>query len=649
MATIPEILDQDYLDEAYPKMNEAIKQLNSGVSNLASGSVDMYKLRNMLWSILQDDTLEINLKDKKIYIKQTVYALNGTNWHSLSSSTQSELDITNYNTNTTYKLYMDASDSNKIKIVSLNIDTGNNPLLAFLFKENLVCANTNSIYLVTSTGERKARVFSEQFARVYQNNNINIDYENSKIVVSANTFLIGPNGFEYIPTGEYAIDNSTPSSYVKKLYYNRDTRTFGITEYTVKIQANIYLIVYWEGVGVSAKTFDPFENYKRVKIDGYDYASRNEGKITDTNEFDWNTNRFLLPNNLYLLKGIDYSIYAPNFNFNKFTDNDRLLFELISPTHVTSFENSCVISSPIAIDVETQLVGVYNGNLSNALGKNVTISFTDPSTKIKKDVKLLFIGDSITHANIAAYVKIWLTQFGFTPTFIGTVSNSNPNYGYGKVGGVEAELGEGRGGWRLTDFTGTTKRKDGTIYLKGNNPFWNFETNTFDFPGYMEKNSFDGVDFVIIMLGTNDILGHHNELDQENIAKPTIEEICEYMPIEYQKMIDSIHAYDPNIKIGINAPVLAGNNDSNFNPKQAKFTEELLYNFDGKQENVYCLGTYLTTGKLSGKNWGTIPRTPFSNKNDTYKSIVSGDVHDNGMNQMINALWSASWIINISE
>lgn len=161
----------------------------------------------------------------------------------------------------------------------------------------------------------------------------------------------------------------------------------------------------------------------------------------------------------------------------------------------------------------------------------------------------------------------------------------------------------------------------------------------------MRKNGFSKVDYVVIMLGTNDIGGYHVEKETENIGTPTLEEILAYMPIEFKKMIDSIREFDPNIKIGLNPPVPAGQNDS-FNSKVMKYTEMMQYHFDEKIPNVYCLGSYLANGKLSGKTWASNQLTQVDPYNETKRGQISWDVHDAGNNQMLNTLWTASWIIN---
>ncbi|MES5896541.1 hypothetical protein [Bacillus cereus group sp. RP43] len=110
------------------------------------------------------------------------------------------------------------------------------------------------------------------------------------------------------------------------------------------------------------------------------------------------------------------------------------MFELSSPIKTETFRDSCSISSPIPVNLLTRFAGIYNNDLKNSIGKDITLKFADPKVKQNKTPKNLLIGDSITNANGPFYVKYWLEKLGFTPTMIGTVDNGHNNYGYGIEG-----------------------------------------------------------------------------------------------------------------------------------------------------------------------------------------------------------------------
>lgn len=58
---------------------------------------------------------------------------------------------------------------------------------------------------------------------------------------------------------------------------------------------------------------------------------------------------------------------------------------------------------------------------------------------------------------------------------------------------------EGRGGWRWSDYL------KGSDYDGKQNAFWDSANNRLDFKKYCEKNGFDGIDYFLIALGTNDV------------------------------------------------------------------------------------------------------------------------------------------------
>ncbi|MDZ5606353.1 SGNH/GDSL hydrolase family protein [Bacillus pseudomycoides] len=623
-------------------------------------SVTFEKMRNPVGRILHTNSLEINFKTEKVKALKTLWVYDDN--YSVKYAEAGEvvfdfapLNLTNPNDFGSYRLYIDSDDGNKIKIQKAYEFKGSGITIGMIYRERVLW-NEDGILVINKNGTEDFQskpATADIHAYIYSNNSINIDTVNRKVVWYSNLNVLydkygqaKANGDGEVPYGDEA-----SSSWARKLYLNKKTGTLKVylfnkgTDRRDDDRDEIFL-GYFYGSGEDSVFCGPFCNEKQVSIDGLSYEQRKQGQRSPM-EYQWNGNRFVIPKDLYLVKGIDYKIHAQNFNYYPFVNNSDLLFEIGLPTVSQVFKDSCIIKSSLAVDVDTQVVGIYNNDLNNALAKDIKMHFVDVKSKEGKTVRVLCIGDSVTYANLPGLIKMHLNNFGISATMLGGYVNKNDKYGYGIVGGVPGEKGEGHSGWRLTDITGTTKRKDGTIFLKPDNPFWNPTAGKFDFAYYMQQKGFPGVDFVIIALGTNDITGHHSEAATENIAVPTIEEILEYMPVEIKRMIDSIHAFDPNIKIGINPPVPAGANLSDFNSKLMKFIETQQYNFEGKYSNVYCLGSYLATGKMSVKNWSSTTKTPVVPTNTTTKSKITSDVHDNGMGQLTNSLWSASWIANV--
>lgn len=78
--------------------------------------------------------------------------------------------------------------------------------------------------------------------------------------------------------------------------------------------------------------------------------------------------------------------------------------------------------------------------------------------------------------------------------------------------------------------------------------------------------------------------------------------------------------------------------------------EQLIFEDNVEYPNVYCLGSYLSSAWTSAPTYNftgnPAPTHPDAN-NKTMKINFINNVHQNGMAQLQNALWVASWIANI--
>ena len=101
----------------------------------------------------------------------------------------------------------------------------------------------------------------------------------------------------------------------------------------------------------------------------------------------------------------------------------------------------------------------------------------------------------------------------------------------------ERNMHEGRGGWSAKIYCTEATHGDYT------NPFLN--NGHFDFSYYMQQQSYSTPDFVVIQLGINDV---------SNIGMPEFKSVSEQALMYEKEMIDSILAYNSNIKVLINPP-----------------------------------------------------------------------------------------------
>lgn len=486
------------------------------------------------------------------------------------------------------------------------------------------------------------------------------------VIAKQGRWVMFENGGVNILEDKVYVHQATSSSlgYAYKLFVNKSTGEPKIVSHTGGSDADTINKYGFVCMFTQGKIHTPNFSPSIITIDGKTptvvAGLGGSGSISNGN-YDWENNRFVIPSDLYLVKDVPYSIHATNFNMQQLVDNDDCLYEITLPTKVMQFEQSADIQIPFVYDkpFRTRLAGKYKGK-NSMLTKDINLHVADPSIITKKTAKVLCIGDSITNSNFPKHLKWQLSQFGIDATMIGTVVCSHETYSYGISKYLSAEKGEGRGGWRLTDFCCNTPLKEGGYY-KPSFVMMNPETQQFDFDYYMRTQQFDGVDFVVINMGTNDMSGYHYAGSPESnpmygkIRKVDLD--TEYLNPDseyylgklYSTLIDSIHAYDPNIKIAINPPMTSGT--SSFIISSMKWAEITQYALKDKN-NVYHLGAYLSQGLLSACTIeGARDRlTQVNEKNDTLKSSsVIGDVHVNGMGQLIHSLYPASWIVNMCK
>lgn len=498
------------------------------------------------------------------------------------------------------------------------------------------------------------------------NNTMELNYDTVKNTITAiskkkNWILFESGGVypDVDKTFTYQASNSNELTYVYKLFVHTKTGTPLITVYNYELTKdeiqNYAFVCSFAKSGLISPRFSSSCILMNGKVPNIINSS-------SKSNYDWTNNRFVLPSDLYLVKNIPYSISATDFNMEQIKDNDDCLFEITLPTKVVQFEQTAEIMIPYSYNhpFRTRLSGKYKYD-NSILTQDINLHVADPSKITKKDIKVLCIGDSITQSNYPKHLKWHLEQMGINATMIGTVVDSHESYSYGISQYLDAEKGEGRGGWRLTDFTCTTPLINGGYYVDSSFPMMNPETGAFDFSYYMQQQGFSDVDFVIINLGTNDISGYHYAgSTSTNSAYNTIRKVdlnSEYLNSEseyylgklYKKLIDSIHTYNSNIKIAINPPMGAG--DSTFIVSSMKWAEVCHYEFKDTT-NVYTLASYASQAQISATNIernrsDLVQVNPINN---TYKmNYTPSDVHYNGMGQLIHTLYPASWIINMCK
>ena len=188
--------------------------------------------------------------------------------------------------------------------------------------------------------------------------------------------------------------------------------------------------------------------------------------------------------------------------------------------------------------------------------------------------RVLFIGDSITeNMSYLTPLREMSDSGNYKIKFIGTLGSEIKN--------------EGRGGWAAYNYATNDLSRMST---SATNAFWDGEK--FNFSWYMQENGFDGLDFVFINLGTNDMIrGIHDTSD--------IEEITSVISSSYTTMVSSIREYSPNIPIILWLPptrsLIGGNNHIAID-RSLIANKILIETFDKSSyynDNVYLMPTQL--------------------------------------------------------
>ena len=166
---------------------------------------------------------------------------------------------------------------------------------------------------------------------------------------------------------------------------------------------------------------------------------------------------------------------------------------------------------------------------------------------------------------------------------------------------------EGRAGWSSYDYVATSSFNGST------NPFLN--NGVFDFNYYITQNSIDTPDWVFLQVGIND--------GWRNMNGTTIVE-------NLQTMINSIKAYNSNIKIGISLqcpPYLGkyGNNNLYEHLRRNKDNESVINAFKEQEDNnIYIVPINSNLDAVFNFPMGT---TVINSRNSTTIQNCTDDTH----------------------
>ena len=211
----------------------------------------------------------------------------------------------------------------------------------------------------------------------------------------------------------------------------------------------------------------------------------------------------------------------------------------------------------------------------------------------KKDLTVLYFGDSTVNAG--GVTKRLLDLYSAETSILTLI---------GTRGLDITNRYEGRGGWGAATYRTPTE-----IYGEIN-PFYNPAKSDFDFSYYMTTQGYTTPNHFIIQLGINDVFGYSN--DKELNTK--IDTILN----DFDFIINDVHSYDENIKIGVTVTIPPNNSQNAFGNAYGNGQNQWRY----KRNNAIWVKRLIE--HFSGKESQGIYLVPMQHNIDTTINIADG-------------------------
>ena len=179
---------------------------------------------------------------------------------------------------------------------------------------------------------------------------------------------------------------------------------------------------------------------------------------------------------------------------------------------------------------------------------------------------------------------------------------------------------EGRSGWSAENYVENNAWR-GVIE---ESPFWNPNTEQFDFAYYMMHNKYNSLDYVFINLGTND--SYTNFISY------------------YHKMIDGIKKYNSEIVVGLCTPspfaTFGGYSHRDNDNQTFNMIEAILDEFDNEEcrkNKIFVIPTHVNIDTYYDFAWDDIKVNQKSNA--TYR-VCKDQIHEvNGYSHLSDVIF----------
>lgn len=314
----------------------------------------------------------------------------------------------------------------------------------------------------------------------------------------------------WIPDMRFVCCFDENKTILSSLGANANVKSFTVPEgvFYIRVTGTNYTYLLDHAITKSEKPipYEPYYNVKTLKAESLPKNSR----------------RLALPSTIYGFANQPVSIYFRNIM--DYHPNDVYVMVTSSSVNDGKLHSDRWTYTPTEEATKNVELRVYDHDYTMKNGELFKLDVKATSTK--SNLTALVIGDSTVNAGLETQKMLDLaTADGYDLTLLGTR-------------GSGANQHEGRSGWTAGLYISVAS------YGNVANPFYNPDTAAFDFDYYMTQQGYSSVDCVFLQLGINDMFAAQSD-DEMTVALNT------YLS-NMETIINSIHAYDANIKVIVN-------------------------------------------------------------------------------------------------
>lgn len=494
MADAPRILDTDYLDEAYPKMNLGIENANEALkkvqatseslnkltideSKIVDNAVTQVKTKNPLGKILQENTVIIDFKNNLISLARDLHVFNESKYIKyIGAATTLTIpsDIMGSTDYESYVLYIDINDWSNIqlKLAKFSTVTGRVIILTRIYQKR-VLDNSNGIRTIDSNGNEVSKSvltngqvtelklsdniityskLKNPIGRILHKNNVTIDFKNLLISLSRDLHLYNETQSSAYITASVTVvipsDIMGTSDYNSYVLYvdvndwnNKKLKLDKITNVTGR--AIILTRMYQKRI------YDNYEGIRVLDSTGKEVIfgkfSASEDNNVSLPTFSEATHRLLLPPKMFFVEGETLPMYKGSIISSR--DNLEVFKTALVNIAATGiprinyfYEDISLKSSELSDSFKVMIK--QNTNRYYSYYQEISKKSVPKESKQGTAIKELLIGDSLTNYKVTTFVKQRLEALGISVTMLGTFKDT---------------LGtntEGRPGWEYDNFIG---------------------------------------------------------------------------------------------------------------------------------------------------------------------------------------------------